>query len=681
MKQNWLIKKIDAEKVSQVSKELGIESHLAYILNGKGFSDIKDIEEFLHPQLSDMYSPFLMNGIYEAIDRIKAAISNGETIGIFSDSDLDGMTSLFTLYSLLIKMTDKIYVRHLQDDELYGITEKIIDDFKDNGVHLLITVDSGTRDIHEIKYAKEKGIDVIVTDHHEQDIILPDSIIVNPKVHTCQYPFKDLAGVGVTFKLSLAILYSYLPIFNTYTIFITLEDELFSYSIVKNGIIDNKKEKITKDEMINSLHELNLKSTIVCDNDLDFVNDIEDINNINNTYQILPFINLITGKSFNSIELFCKAYKIRDTRSSSVLELYQKIFFELQLISSKKISSFIHSVLGFVSLGSIADVMPLIDENRVLVKKGIELLNFTTHTGLSILLHNNSINSKKIGWEIAPLLNTPGRFGKTALTFNFFMEQDYNKVQGIIEEIKTLNQERKDQVTKIYNEIMDSLEKIESQFKNIYIIKSDKIHEGIAGLIANRISTSTFKPAIVIALPGEEGIVKGSGRSNIDINLFQYLEPLKERFERIGGHDNAFGFTIKIEDLDSVMIDLDRALDNKDNDQEIINIDMELNLNEINIKFIKSLNPLEPFGKSNEEPFFISKQIKIESLKPFGNGKHGRCTFSVNKKLTAVGWNMIEELDRHFTEDKPLDIIYTVELNEFLGKVGPRIILKDISFS
>lgn len=683
MKSNWIIKKIDHSRVIENSKIIDLNKLILSLLYSRGIKTPEEIENFIHPRLSTIHSPFIMNGIYDATARIRKAVDNNEKIGIFSDSDLDGLTSLTILYNLFLRINIKPYCRYPQKDETYGLTNKIIDEFRDNKVKIIITADSGIRDVKEIDYASTLGIEIIVTDHHEQDEILPDAIIVNPKQNKCEYPFKHLAGVGVTFKLCHALLMSYLPAYNQRFVIITEDKKRIYISYIKNGIIENIMNTSSPEEVDGIISSLNDNDNII----LYDANEIKKIcsNKFTNKkiYNVSNFVNLLVGEDKQadnfSIEELCRLFSIKKCLYNKI-ELLNTIFLEIQLQSSPKIFDFINSIIGFVSIGSIADIVPLVGENRVLVHHGINSLNTTSHAGLSLLTKNEKINSKKIGWDIAPLLNTPGRYGKTELTADFFLENDVEKLYSIINTIKSMNEERKKLVSELYKKLMHEVNNDKDRFNDKLIhISADEIPDGLAGLLANRLADSINKPVIVTVLPAKNGLIKGSGRSRGDFNFFKYVKPFSDMFDKIGGHPQAFGFTAELTQIDDIIQNINLAIEKYYTSDESITIDLEIDVDTISVDMIKNLSIFEPIGKDNEEPVFLSRNINIDNFTRFGNNdNHGRYIIKKNISLNAIGWNIADKMEEFFRKEKMLDIVYSLEINEFRNVISPQMVIQDI---
>ncbi len=664
-------------RVADHAARFGVHPIVVGILHARGYDTPEAIDEFLHADLADMHSPFLLNGMYEAVGRIRKAIDGRERIGIFADSDLDGITSLAVIYNLLNRMKIEPFLRYLKGEENYGITNEIIDEFKQNGVSLMITVDSGIRDISEISYARTLGIDVIVTDHHEQDRELPDAIVVNPKLQDSSYPFQHLAGVGVAFKLCHAILISYMQSFKKRFMIVEEHNDRFTVSEICDCIMESTNFNLSHGDL--------QKMIIAAGND-DFilVYDGEAAKKLANEHddkKIIPYIEFVAriiGTRDRDIESMRRTLSIKRTIFTNTIDLLNNIFMKIQLSGSEKVKDYIESVIGLVAIGSIADVIPLTGENRVLVKAGIENLGRTRHRALSMITHGEKIDSRFIGWTMAPLLNTPGRLGKTDLTVEFFIAGDNNRLKEVISNIKELNEGRRLFVKKYCETILANIKNgsLKSQGSIIHI-KTDQIPEGYAGLIANRIADMTGKPVIVTVLPGKNGIVKGSGRSRGGSPFFSHFGKFTDRFERIGGHENAFGFTVRADLVDDIIGLIEQSIGQDAVAMDAIEIDHDLDVSCINSRFINDLQVLGPYGQGNSEPVFIARNIQFDSFQQFGNN-HGKFFLSNYEPLAAIGWGMGESMNTFFESGKPLDLIFRLENSHYNGKVTPRMIIIDI---
>ncbi len=670
----WIINELISAEASQAFAELfRLSQPVADILFNRGYRDESEIEKFINQREYNLYNPFLIKDMQEAVDRFRYAIDHNEKIGIFSDSDLDGLTSLAAILKLLSRLNYSAAVRYPQTDEAYGLTFEIIDEFIEKNITLLITLDSGTRDIDEIAHASENGIDVIVIDHHEQGDLLPEAIVINPHRHDCTYPFKNLAGVGVAFKFITAFLYSYLGAYNKSFILIVDEEAVFHTLEFKNGIILSNKIHKSLNELKTFLNDIpsDIRKVFI---------DREGIPALSNNYTDAIFLReIIFRDNYPAInETLASLFSFN---SKSVAA--EKLFVNSIFYNSEKIHMFLDSILELVAIGTIADVVPLVDENRTLVYLGIRALNRCDHPGLKKLINGSTVNSKMIGWNIAPLLNTPGRLGQTALTASFFSEDKEEKIIEIIAELNELNAKRKNDLNEFFTEIMIKIntDKIEP-YKNILAIK-ENIPEGLTGLLANRISDKTGRPVILFSLPGKNRIIKGSGRNTGSMEFFPHVSKSSHLFERIGGHANAFGFSIHEDNIDAAVQMIEESLSLCEIKEEYVSIDCVLDMNYITPDFIESIAILEPFGKDNPEPIFLTRNIIIDKFQTCGReSQHGR--FSINtgtSRVSAIGWNMSDRMKDFFLSGEKLDIVYRLENNIFRDNIYPQMIIEDIGLS
>jgi len=687
MKNNWITSDSPDELTHKLFERYGINKIIGTILYSRGIKEKDALLSFLYPELNNLHSPFLMKGMSDAVFRIREALDKKERIAVFADSDLDGITSLTILYDLLLKCGSTPMIRYPRNKEGYGLTCDIIDKFADSDITLLITVDSGIRDIHEIKYAASRGIETVITDHHEPDTIWPEAIIINPKMPDCSYPYKDLAGVGVALKLAHALLFSYTAAYEKKFILIDTPGNHIIFNTIINGIIIERIQRDNNDFNSFILNNLSDENHIVCTESADKkINETILKNNLSTRINtILNLSNKITGMNYNTQrEMFndlLKKFKIQSSLYDDE-QIFIKFFLELQLRSSRKMLDRMQLYIALAAVGTIADIMPLNGENRNIVKYGLEVLKSKKgHTGIQTLLNTPEPTAKSITWNIAPLLNTPGRFGETGLTVDFFLNTDEEKMPLIINEIEKLNRERKKIVASITEQIKAGIESgSESVNNKLYYYSGTEIINGLAGLIASRIADELKKPVIIAVEESDTDMVKGSGRSYNDFNFFRFVEPLSDMFERIGGHAQAFGFTARKDRMPEIINAINDAIDDKYEYNENLKIDVIIDIDEINSAMIDKISLLEPFGKNNEEPVFAAKNIRIESFSQFGgNGNHGR--YILSNGLHVIGWNMTDKMQIYMKNDAPVDIIFNLENNIYLNRKFPRLILIDIDFS
>ncbi len=688
MKDNWILPDAASEESLRLYESCGIDRISGSILYSRGLRNRDEVMEFIYPELNNLHSPYLMRGIPEAVNRIREAIAGNEKIAIFADSDLDGITSLTIIHDLLTKCGVTPLIRYPKNKEGYGLTCDIITEFISGGVQLLITVDSGIRDLEEISYASANGIDTIITDHHEPDKVYPKAIIVNPKMPECNYPFKDLAGVGVAFKLAQAVIFSFTSSYNKRFILINADNNSIIFHYIINGITvltESANKTLLNDYIENKLTPAD--HYICTDSSIKIITAALDETKLRlkgNTLAGLAC--MLTGISFKDqqemLEVLLDRFNIQSLQLTQD-EILIKVFLELQMRSSKK---FIDTMMGYITLatvGTIADIMPLHGENRSIIKYGLEVFkNGKGHCGIQGLIRNSAQpTAKDITWDIAPLLNAPGRLGETGLTVDFFLNKDISKILEITREIEKINRERKKLVSTITEQIRQSIEAGENPDNmKLFFYMSNEIISGLAGLIASRVADDLKKPVIIAVIEPDSDTVKGSGRSYNDFNFFRFVEPFSDMFERIGGHAQAFGFTAKKENILNIIKVINDSIDVDVFQNNSIMIDALIDVSDISASVIDKISLLEPFGKSNEEPLFAANFLKIDSFLRFGkNGMHGK--YILKNGLHVIGWNMSETMEHYFNENAPVDMIFNLENNIFMNRKYPRLRLIDIVLS
>ena len=442
-------------------------------------------------------------------------------------------------------------------DEGYGLNKEAIEKIANEGYTLIITVDCGISGIEEIKYAYEKGMEVIVTDHHEPLEELPKCVaVIDCKRKDNKYPFKNLAGCGVVFKLTQAI--------------------------------------------------------------------------------------------------------------SQKLNLDEKEYLKY---------------LDIVCVGTISDIVPLVDENRVIAKLGLKLVEQTRNPGLKALLVASGykeVNSNTVSFGIAPRINACGRIGKEEEALKLFLTENIVEAGNITDKLNKYNRERQEIEKRIFEEALSKIEKQHLDQNNVIVVGSENWHHGVIGIVASKITELYFKPSILICFEGNEG--KGSGRSIPGFDLHEALCESSEYLEKYGGHEMAVGLSLKKENFQK-FADKFEEIAKKAHTEEIesvINIDEEITLKDVNIETVESLKALEPFGEANKLPVFIYKNLKIDSIRALSEGKHLKLTLKDgNTIINGIGFNMGKYAEEFRISDK-IDVLGVLEINSFNGRDTIQINMRDI---
>ena len=515
---NWLIKSSDSSSyrvgVSEIAANLGINPIVAKLLYNRGYTDIASAKAFVYMESEMLLDPFKMKDIEKGISGIKSAIDEGKKITVYGDYDVDGVTSVCTLYLYLKSLGAHVdYYIPNRAGEGYGVSPVAIDAIKESGSSLIITVDTGTTAIEEVEYAKSIGVDFIITDHHECRSDLPEALaVINPHRPDCEYPFKELAGVGVVFKLICAY-----------------EERVMGYSRIQ---------------------------------------------------------------------------------------------------AAKRIFS---RYADLVAIGTIADVMPIKEENRIIVRYGLAMIENTDRIGLAALIEAASakndaqrsaqrkkkvkITSGYIGYTLAPRINAAGRIKTASLAVELFLSDNKARAKEIAEELCRTNKERQAEENKIMQEAYEKIEKYDIEKNPVIVLDADNWHHGVIGIVASRITEKYARPAILVSFEGNESetpspddVGKGSGRSIKGMNLVDALYHCSEHLVKFGGHELAAGLSVTRSELDTFRRLINEYAINNLSEKDMIQTveaDCELDFTDVNLALAKGIQLLEPYGVSNPIPAFV----------------------------------------------------------------------------
>ena len=559
MLKKWMVKEPDVEIVESLTKSLGVGKILSQILANRGIKTKKQAERFLRSGLEDLHSPLTFKDMDKAIGRIKRAISDREKILIFSDYDVDGITSCAILEKELKGLGADVshYIPH-RVKEGYGLSINAVKLAHKQNIKLLIALDCGIKSFKEAESLNKFKIDTIIIDHHQPEKgKLPKAYaIVNPKQDDCPYEFKNLAAVGLVYKLICA-----------------LEER-------------NK-----------------------------------------NKY----------------LDLAC--------------------------------------------LGTIADVMPLVDENRIIVKQGLEFINKRSNFGIKALieasgLKDKEINPGRVSFILAPRINASGRVDSAEVSLNLLLSGDYDEALELARDLNTHNRLRQKIEEKVLKEAIDLAERLHFKEQQIIVLSRQDWHVGVLGIVASKIADKYFRPTIIISLKDDLG--RGSGRSIPGFHLFDALLSCSKHLKYFGGHSHAVGLTIqkeKIEDFATDLNSIARERIEPDTLEPVLEIDAQLPLEFLNHDLIEQVQNLGPFGKGNPKPIFCSHDLTIKS-----NATHlGRDTIKFwvsdgERTYEAIGFGL-KDFSPYIVPSRKVDLAYNLTLDNW-GDVNSILLeVKDLKIA
>ena len=561
---NWVqINTPNQNEINSLSKELSVDLLISKILIQRGVNTFNKAKKFFRPNLNDLYDPFLMKDMNIAVDRIQKAISKKEKILVYGDYDVDGVTSVALVYSYLIKNYSNI-IKYIPDryKEGYGISIEGIDYARSEKVKLIISLDCGITAFDKIDYANELEIDFIICDHHIPLEKIPNAVaVLDPKRKDCNYPFKELCGCGIGFKLIQAL-------------------------------------------------------------------------------------NIVNNRPFDDLKLY----------------------------------------LDLVSIAIAADIVPLIDENRILSFYGIEQINKNPRVGLREMI--NSVNSKiKINdlvFRIAPRINSSGRMDKAMKSVELLIQKNVKYINELSKKIEFFNTERRIKQEIMINEAIEEIDKKKDKNSFSITVYNEDWHKGIIGIVASKLVDHYYKPTIV--LTKSEDLIVGSVRSVKGLDIYNVLKKCKNVLTQFGGHKYAAGLTLKKNKLDEFKKMFEENVKSSiSEDQRIrsINYDSEIKFNDINNKLYRILDQLAPFGPKNSIPLFVTHKcqdtgasrlvgkdkdhLRIEVIDSHGGIMSG---------IAFSKGNYISEIKKQ----KNFSVLYSIHRNEFNGKNNIELNVKDFRF-
>lgn len=701
----WDKKDINSQIIKDLHSRYGVDPLTASILARRGITEGADILFWLEDDLRYLHNPFLFEDMEDAVDRVLDAKDEGEKVLIFGDRDVDGITSTTLLYQALKDLGVDVAWRVPSGDEPYGLTVEAVETHAQNYGSLIITVDNGITCNNEIARAQELGIDVIVIDHHNPQEIIPEAVaIINPKMEDSGYPFRDLAGCAVTWKFITALRFGTTELYKQQLCLLNVRplNEVYTIEAVK---LVNMKETARISESIMpgmvSISQTRLlpflqgQQILVWDAAMQ-TKQLEKIfgkgvefNFLDISVQIEKAIPQVKGMSLLRLKDLSKINRYQN-KPISELDGFLNIFISYAQMQHKFYGQRETEELQLVALGTLADLMQLENENRIIVKKGLEAINAKPRAGLADLLAYQKLLGKKIGtgdisWYISPALNATGRMGQPELGVNLLITEDPTERAKLINEIIALNNERKQLGTESWA-ILEPLarESLVEFSEKLIVVASKDIHRGITGILANKLASYFKVPSIVMCYTDEDSII-GSVRSAHNYELDNLLLPCADLFIDHGGHTFAAGFSIKVSHYGELISRLKRLSADIEFSPELkeekISIDAELPHTYLTPSLLDLVDKFEPYGIGNEPLTFMSKNMKIITADIMGKTErqHLKLTFDCSSyKWPAIFWKEAERLNKDFKIGETVDAVFAIQRNTFNGIVNPQMILQDI---
>lgn len=552
------------EAIKLLQSQIGISRNSSIILAQRGINNYHSAKSFFRPKFNNLHDPFLMKDMKFAIDRIKEAINNKEKILIYGDYDVDGVASTALLTNFLRQKTNNIFP-YIPDRETegYGVSFNGIKKAIKKQVSLIISIDCGIKALKEVEYAKKNNIDFIICDHHLPESEIPNAIaVLDPKRVDCKYPFKELCGCGIGFKLIQAL---------------SLEWDM-------------------------------------------------------NTRKLINYLDL-------------------------------------------------------VSLATVADQVPLYDENRIITYLGLEQINKEPRPGIKALLSDfkgDEISTSTLVFKLCPKVNAAGRMKHANLALELLMCEKLEHTVNLSEQISSINIERREEDKKTTEEALIQIKQKEEESFYSTLVHNDNWHPGIIGIVASRLIEKYYRPTIVLTKQGEYYI--GSARSINGFDIYKALKKCTNLLEQFGGHKYAAGLKLHESKLKLFRSEFEKfSKKNISQKQKIKTLiyDLEIPLSDLNFKFFKIIEQMEPFGPNNFKPIFCSRNcVTTSQTRTVGNdNKHLQLFIkSKNKIYKGIAFGRGDLLNK-INESKGFDILYSVEKNTWNGNTELQLIIMDLKLN
>lgn len=705
----WFKKQISKTQVESVSKKYSLDPITASIMVRRGITGGRDILYYIEDDLRFQHSPFMFAAMEDAVDRILDAKEENEKVLIFGDRDVDGVTSTTVLYDCLSSMGIDVSYKLPGGDDAYGLSMQAVEEFAANYGSLIITVDCGISNNAEIAKAAELGLDVIVVDHHNAPETLPSpAIIIDPKTENSGYPFPDISGCAVVYKLVSAIRFSQSSWYKQDVTLLNVNKENSAVECVKvRNLVPVSRLTQTIDQNTASLSDTNLPSYLqgqlllawdakTLSQDLQSLfGDGAQFNLVDIREEAAKLFPKFASMTLTQLKGMSKMAKYGDHEPTEIGGFYNIFVTWVQKSLAKDFPSFAQAEekdLQLVALAALADIMPMKNENRIFVKNGLKSINSgRIRPGLRELmaelnLTGKRINSIDLSWVVVAHLNAAGRLGQPELAAKLFITDSQNERLETAKQIIELNAERKQLCVDAWNYAgIQAKASIPLHSNKLCVVIDERINRGVSGILAGRLVSTYNVPAMAVTIV--DGIAIGSMRSCRDYDVTQFLNKMDDLFINHGGHNFAAGFSFKRERLaefEERIKTLSSEIKLGDTKDTGGDIDAEIPAQYLTPALLDISDRFEPYGEENPQLLFMAKNIRVASGQRMGKGEkmHLKITVDCGKyKWPCIFWNEGERLGRDFNVGDRVDFIFRVERNVFNRIETPQINLVDIKKS
>lgn len=701
----WDKQPLDADLVREIASRYSVSLITASILVRRGITDPDDILYFCEDDLRHLHNPFLFLEMEDAVDRIMTAKEEGEKVLVFGDRDVDGITSTALLVTEFTEMGLDVSWRLPMGNDPYGLTLEAVEAFaKANGT-LIVTVDCGISNVKEVDRALELGIDTIVLDHHNPPEEIPRACaVINPKVEDSGYPFRDLAGCGVAAKLIWALRFAATELYKeTITLLsvrpgnetFTLEAVRMENLIVLDRLTENIVPGVVSVDQTRLMkffggrilvydakpQEEMLRRIFGRDAEISLLDTAPEI------YKVFP---ALKGKSLLRLREASRSGRYK-TGPVGELDIFINLFTSWVMKKEPGLSEEYLSILDLVALGTLSDLMPIRNENRILVKSGLKLLNTSAREGLRELLREQNLSgktltSKEISWQIGPAINATGRMGEPDTAAKLLLSKIPQEREALAASVVELNTRRKKIGEESWDFVAaDAKKSFEANDSKFVLVCDPRLHRGITGILASRLVNFFNVPSAVCAVL--DGKIVGSLRSTRGYGALHFLDRCSDIFNDSGGHDFAAGFNLNTEDLPRLMervASIVPEIDLSAEKEEHVLIDAEIPPAYLSPEIESTIDFFAPYGELNPPLSFLTQGVVVASIDFMGKKEqvHTRLLIKAgNFSWPAVFWNSAERVGRDFSVNDKVNIVYRIGKNSYQNKETLQLTILDVKRS
>jgi single-stranded-DNA-specific exonuclease len=700
----WNKTPVDPRGVKELARRYGLDLLTASIVARRGITEPRLVRALLEPDLGLLHNPFLMSGMVEAVERIGAAIDSGERILIFGDRDVDGITATVLLHEALSDLGAEVAWMLPEGEDAYGLSPSVIDKAAEAGTGLLVTVDCGVSNLEEIALAASRGIECIVIDHHNPPARLPEAVaVVDPKLPG--YPFRDLCGCAVASKVEWALRFSRSPFFGAPLCLLAARPANGTLAIEAVRIVNLVETARITEAFVPGLvpwEKTRLAGFLAGDETLvldapqqarliagafgeDAVPPLSDLDPL-----VRQFLPGLAGKSLLRIQSEAGTERYAE-RPLSEVDVLCRLFTDLVLAREKARLEPAFARLDLVTLGTLADLMPLVDENRAMVRAGLEMLRRSDRDGLRRIFQRKDLLGKRISatdiaWQVAPLLNSAGRMGEPGKATRMFLSQAADETEALVGELFALDLKRKSMGESTWSMVLGpARESFDRTGGRFVLVHEDRIPRGITGIMASRLQGFFKAPSIVLATGADPAV--GSIRCSRPNVIEDFFARHRQSFLTCGGHDFAGGFSIARAGVEAFLAAFFEAVEGLEPlaaVDEVIAIDAEIPLAYLEPKLQEVVDRFEPYGEGNPPLAFLTRGLRVSHCELIGRREatHLKLLFDAGKvKWPAVFWNAASRFPGEFGIGDMVDIVYRLGRNSWGGGENLQLTVLDLKKS